>query len=386
MDLCLTQLPSKLRLGDQHLRIEYRVVGDEADFDAVMVVISDVTSDVVRAEAESQQRELMAAVTRFVADRTGFLAFIAEGTALRDRICADDADDASLMRDVHTLKGISAMNGADRVATICHDVENVAAERGDLPTRAERAKIGDAWESLASCIRPLDTASVEGRVELSSRELEELVRALVERAPYAKLIAMVDAWSGEPIEPRLRQLADEARRLARRLGKPDPEVSIDAGGLRAPAPWAPFWSALVHLARNAVDHGIEPSAVREAAGKTARGGLAFAARRTETGMTISISDDGGGIDWDALATKARARGLGADSHEALVDALFADGVSTRGEVSDVSGRGVGLAALRDCVRSMGGEVRVESTRGKGTRFEIRLPSSQRQSQRPTATA
>lgn len=387
MDLCLDQLPSKLRKGDRHFRIEYRVVGDQEQFDAVMVVISDVTSEIVRAQAESQQRELMAAVTRFVADRSGFLAFIAEGTALRDRICADVVDGASLMRDVHTLKGISAMNGADRVATTCHEVENAAAERGDLPTSAERASISEAWESLAAHIRPLNTAAAEGRVELTAREIEELVRAMVERAPYTTLLGIVDGWSGEPVEQRLRQLADEAGRLARRLGKPEPEISIDGAGLRAPQPWAPFWSALVHLARNAVDHGIEPGPAREAAGKAARGSLGFAASRIEGGMAITISDDGGGIDWEALAAKARARGLRADGKEALVDALFADGVSTRAEVSEVSGRGVGLAALRDCVVSMGGEVRVESTRGRGTRFEIRLPfASTRTSQRPPAAA
>jgi signal transduction histidine kinase len=387
LDLCLDQLPRKLRKGGQHFRIEYRIVGEEEDFTAVMVVISDVTSEIVRAQAESQQRELMAAVTRFVADRSGFLAFIAEGTALQARIREGGSDGPALMRDVHTLKGIAAMNGADRVATICHEVENAAAERGDLPTSEERTTIADAWESLAAQIRPLDTATAEGRVELTAREIEELVRAMVERAPYATLLGMVDAWSGEPVEQRLRPLADEASRLAKRLGKPAPEITIDAAGLRAPAPWAPFWSALVHLARNAVDHGIESSAVRAAAGKDVRGTLAFAASRSDGGMSITISDDGGGIDWDALGAKARARGLRADTKEALVDALFADGVSTRAEVSDVSGRGVGLAALRDVVVSMGGEVRVESTRGRGTRFEIRLPFTPKQtSQRPPAAA
>jgi two-component system chemotaxis sensor kinase CheA len=385
LDLCLSQLPSKLRKGDQHLRIEYRIVGDEEQFDAVMVVISDVTSEIERAQAEAQQRELMAAVTRFVADRAGFLSFLEEGTALRDRIAADTVEGPLLMRDVHTLKGISAMNGADRVAGVCHEIENAAAERGDLPTRAERETIAEAWDSLASCIRPLDTATAEGRVELTAREIEELVRAMVERAPYATLLAMVEGWSGEPVDVRLRQLAEEARRLARRLGKPDPDLVIDAASLRAPAPWAPFWSQLVHLTRNAVDHGIETSAARQAAGKSAHGSLTLAAARTDSGMTITIADDGAGIDWTALAAKAKAKGLRADTHEALVDALFADGVSTRAEVSDVSGRGVGLAALRDCVRSMGGEVRVESTRGKGARFEIRLPIAPKlPSQRPPA--
>lgn len=376
-DLCLDQLPSKFQKRDQHLRVEYRLVGDEAHFDAVMVVISDVTSEIERAQAEAEQRELMAAVTRFVADRSSFLAFVAEGSALRDRICADPVEGKTLMRDVHTLKGICAMNGADRVATICHEIENAAAERGDVPTSVERGVIADAWDALADRIGPLSSVSEEGRVELTAREIDDLVRAVVEHAPYAKLLSMVEGWSGELIEPRLRQLADEAARLARQLAKPAPEVTIDAAGLRAPDAWAPFWSSLVHLARNAIDHGIEAGPAREKAGKPARGKLGFTATRGEAGIVIALSDDGAGIDWDALAAKAKARGLRADTKEALVDALFTDGVSTRAEVTEVSGRGVGLAALRDTVVSMGGELRVESSRGKGTRFEIRLPFTPR---------
>jgi HPt (histidine-containing phosphotransfer) domain-containing protein/HAMP domain-containing protein len=388
MDLCLSQLPSKYKKDGQHYRIEYRPVGDEENFEAMMVVISDVTSQIVRAQAEAQQRELMSAVTRFVADRSGFLAFIAEGTTLRKRISAEAVDGTTLLRDVHTLKGIAAMNGADRVASICHEVENLAAERADLPTSAERASIGEAWESLAARIRPLSNAGGEGRVELTAREIDELVRAIQDKAPHATLLHMVDGWSGEPIEPRLRQLAEEASRLGTQLGKPAPEVTVDGAGLRAPESWAPFWSALVHLARNAMDHGIEAAAVREAAGKKPRGTLGFAASRIEGGIAITLTDDGAGIDWDALATKAKSRGLRADTKEALVDALFTDGVSTRTEVTEVSGRGVGLAALREVVVSMGGELRVESTRGRGTRFEARIPFVQgkRLSQRPPSPA
>lgn len=382
LDLCVSQLPAKLRKGERHYRIEYRLVGegtpsssgDEAEtFESVMVVISDVTSEIERAEAEAQQRELVAAVARFVADRSGFLAFVAEGTALRDRIRDAALEPAALARDIHTLKGIAAMNGAERVASICHEVEDAAAERGDPPTAAERERIAAAWDALVSQVRALDTASAEGRVELTAKEVAELERALLDRAPHAALLAIVEGWSGEPIDARLRQLGEEATRIARRLGKPEPEVAIDAGGLRAPREWAPLWSALVHLARNAADHGLEPAAVREAAGKPAAGVLVLAAARAPSGLTITISDDGRGIDWDALAARARARDLPADTRDALLDALFADGVSTRADVTDVSGRGVGLAALREQVSAMGGEIRVDSTRGRGTRFEVRLP-------------
>ena len=138
-------------------------------------------------------------------------------------------------------------------------------------------------------------------------------------------------------------------------------MRIDAGDLRLPrGRYAGFWSALVHVVRNAIDHGIEDAASRASAGKSTRGTVSFRARAENGHVAVEIEDDGAGVDWDALAAKARASGMDASSRDALARAMFASGVSSAARVTDVSGRGVGLAAVKDSVAALGGTVRVES--------------------------
>ena len=186
---------------------------------------------------------------------------------------------------------------------------------------------------------------------------------------------MLTSWMNEPIVRSFERLGNHAQGLARRLGKGELAIAIaDTSRVRIDAArWAPFWAAMVHAVRNAVDHGFEPSAVRIAAGKPEHGQLALRAERSPGRLAITIADDGGGIDWAAVRAKATRLGLPADTQDALVSALFADGVSTREEATELSGRGVGLAALREVVVALGGTIDVLSPAGGGTRFVSTFP-------------
>jgi two-component system, chemotaxis family, sensor kinase CheA len=136
---------------------------------------------------------------------------------------------------------------------------------------------------------------------------------------------------------------------------------------------------LVHLVRNALDHGLESPEEREAAGKPATGTLEISARHAGGSVLITVSDDGHGVDPARVARKAVERGLiPADAVESIdtkaaLELLFAPGFSTAEEMSDVSGRGVGMDAVRTTIRELGGEVLLQSVYGEGTTAQIRLP-------------
>jgi two-component system, chemotaxis family, sensor kinase CheA len=136
---------------------------------------------------------------------------------------------------------------------------------------------------------------------------------------------------------------------------------------------------LVHLVRNALDHGIESPADRVAAGKPEVATLRIAARHAGGNVEITVADDGRGIDAAAVARKAVERGLLAPEAAATLDVrgaielLFAPGFSTAEVTSDISGRGVGMDAVRTTIRDLGGEVVVTSVPGQGTQAQIRLP-------------
>jgi two-component system chemotaxis sensor kinase CheA len=138
---------------------------------------------------------------------------------------------------------------------------------------------------------------------------------------------------------------------------------------------------LVHIVRNAVDHGIEPPEVRESAGKPREGTVELRAWRSRDRVTVEVSDDGAGLDPDTLRETAVERGVvtpeeaAAMSDDAARELVFEPGVTTAGEVTEVSGRGVGMDVVASTVRELDGRVEIESDPGEGTTVRLRLPVS-----------
>jgi two-component system, chemotaxis family, sensor kinase CheA len=136
---------------------------------------------------------------------------------------------------------------------------------------------------------------------------------------------------------------------------------------------------LLHLIRNAVDHGIETPAQRLALGKPASGTLRLNAQHAESFILISLEDDGSGIDLEAVKRKAVERGVVSQEHadrmsdDEALQLIFAPGLSTAQQLSDVSGRGVGMDVVRSNVEKISGTVDVHTRQGLGTTFTIRLP-------------
>jgi hypothetical protein len=122
-----------------------------------------------------------------------------------------------------------------------------------------------------------------------------------------------------------------------------------------------------------MDHGIESAEDRRSVGKPEQGRLLLRSIATATEFTISIEDDGRGISWEAVARRAQERGLAHACREDLLLALMDDGLSTAVEVTDVSGRGVGMSAVLSTTQSLGGRIVVASSDGEGTRFDFVVP-------------
>ncbi len=133
---------------------------------------------------------------------------------------------------------------------------------------------------------------------------------------------------------------------------------------------------LTHLVRNSLDHGIESPAAREAAGKPAKGTITLRAFHRGGNIMVEVVDDGAGLNRDRLLAKARERGMNvsdAMSDQEVYQLIFEAGFSTAAQVTDVSGRGVGMDVVRRNIREMGGNVEISSVLGGGTRISIRLP-------------
>ncbi|WP_082007460.1 response regulator [Tepidimonas taiwanensis] len=181
----------------------------------------------------------------------------------------------------------------------------------------------------------------------------------------------------------LRTIEDRLHRVLRRAAKETDRrahLEIDGRDLEVDrAVLDRLVGPLEHLIRNAVAHGIEPPAQRQAAGKSAYGEVRLRARREASEIVIELSDDGRGID--LAAVHARAESLGWVEPGQPIDPaqcyewLFRTGFSTAAVVTELAGRGVGLDVVRSDLADMGGRVSVSSEPGRGTRFELRLPQT-----------
>ena len=136
---------------------------------------------------------------------------------------------------------------------------------------------------------------------------------------------------------------------------------------------------LIHMVRNAADHGAETPEKRAAAGKAREGNIYIGLEEKENTLELSVRDDGSGLDYDAIKRKAVSLGLIASgdalTNEMVTDLIFASGVSTAKTVSDVSGRGVGMDVVKRAVESAKGRISIVSVKGKGCTFSVSLPRS-----------
>lgn len=376
-ELCIDQLPSRFEVGPRHVELVYKLT-TAGDRQRVLVVISDVTARVQRQRAERDERETASLLSRMLRGRVAFLAFHAEATQCIAALSTGprDSDDVAFRRTVHTLKGTAALEGVDSIAEQCHQLEGALADGDEVAVRALSRAIAARWELVTSKIAPLLAAASE-RVELLPADFDRIEAALRRNAPASELLAIVDSWRHERVEQRLQRFADDAHVLAGRLGKGPIDVAVEvADDLRLPSErFATFWAAVVHAIRNAIDHGIECAAERTAAAKPAVGRLVLRASETGGEIAIAIEDDGRGIDWAGVTRLATARGLPCATEAELAELLFRDGFSTRQVASEVSGRGIGLAALRHACTSTGGRIAITSRPGAGTVLSFRWPST-----------
>ncbi len=374
-ELILDQMPRRLRCGERHLRFDYSPITDaEGELVRLLVVISDVTAMVAREESERRQREVMRVFERVMEDKAGFLEFYEEADNTLGRIEDTATHGIARKREIHTLKGISAIFGLESIAKVCHEVETEVEEEGRLPTADDAAAIRAGWDDLRADLDQLIGERQQDAIEIPDVEYEALLHAVLDGERGEALAARIRSWRFDPLARRLTRLAGQVDRIGERLGKPV-EVTVEDNGLRLDgARWSNFWSSFVHVLRNAVDHGIEAPEDREAAGKSATGHITLRGVLDGEVFHLEVEDDGGGVNWDRVASKAAEKGLPSATREDLVAALFAPGMSTRDQATDMSGRGVGMSALMESAVQRGGTVAVVDAPAGGTIVRFSFPS------------
>ncbi|HET9627659.1 MAG TPA: ATP-binding protein [Kofleriaceae bacterium] len=369
-EVVIGQLPPWLDRDGRRLHVEYQPIGQPiAGF---VIVVSDVTEELEREKTEAAERELITVVENAYRDRTGFLAFMRETQDLLRHARPPELPLDKLQREIHTLKGSAAMFGVLSVSQICHELESQIEREAAPPDDGAWRQLTSAWRAFHDRVDHLLGLSERRAVLVDWDEYQSVLASLDD--PERSWAARIRGWGQDPTRAHLEHFAEQARQLAHRLGKRELEVEVRDNGVGVDRDrFAPIWSALVHAVRNAVDHGIEPDEHRRALGKPAHGRLVITSEVRGSDVILEIADDGAGIDWRAVAARATALGLPHATQRELCEAVFASGLSTARDVTQTSGRGLGMTALRATCLELGGRVELDSEPGRGTTVRCVLP-------------
>jgi len=265
-------------------------------------------------------------------------------------------------------------------ASAQHGEPAPAVAAASIPTKTESQSIRVATDKvdalfnlvseivIAQSMLSSAQSAADERLRTAITQMERHVRELHERVMAIRLLPIGHLFNRFP-----RMVRDTAHQLGKKVNLviEGEETELDRTLLEA------LSDPLTHLVRNAIDHGIEPPDERRARGKPETGTLLLRASQSEGRIYIEVSDDGRGIDSERIRQKAIQLGWLSESDqpslETLYDFLFRPGFSTAQQVSDLSGRGVGMEVVKRNVEQLGGTVGVQSERGRGTRFMLKVP-------------
>lgn len=420
--------------GDvRFIRFRYQKMFDsKGDVEKIMVLVSDETEArrierVVAEEKERHENEvrtilglvnnLPEAIHDFFKDtekRFGDLRDLMESMHKRSVMARDRfpdgpdfhpmADEISrLFRDLHTIKGNAGTYGFESLARLAHRSEDVLEDlKEPISVRTSNTlssllelmgKMEAAYEEILHTEKRLAGSGAGGDtlVQVSEGKIEHLER-LATALDHVSTHVVGDVEAIRPLlqacrslrKVPLARLGEKYRTLVQRISeKLEKQVVfhvLPASTEVDPHFFGPIDEALVHMLRNSIDHGIETPSVRVAAGKPELGSIVMEVAIAEDQITIQLSDDGNGIDSERVVRKALEEGLvspsqvDALSEDQKLGLIFESGVSTSGVVTDISGRGVGMSAVRDCVEALGGRISLSSRLHEGTQVVIQLPT------------
>jgi len=370
--------------GEQrYFEVDWNPIVDETDtVQQILVTLRDVSLlKQLKETVAANGRELAmlgqvldAGIEPFERFSSSARALLGEVESLLGRAATPGAEVLKVcFRNMHTIKGNARLLGLGELVGVAHRAEQPYAEAGrdgaKLPDRAElaanidpiRATIDD-YEKVYQ-LKVGNVARASGvRAEQALHELRALLNNADSATPAQTLRGVeriLSTAEAVPLDELVKESARMLPSLASELNKDAPSVTCEARGLLLTPAWAEIMrGVLAHAFRNALDHGLESREERGTSGKPASGKINLRVERLDKKLEIRMADDGQGLWLSAL----RERTSAADAtDEEVADSVFLFGLSTAATVSETSGRGVGMSAIRSFVSQHGGQARIAFT-------------------------
>lgn len=383
-DMVLAQAPQRLEVEGRTLEFKYVPMQTPnvpqntscTGVDGLLLMVSDITEKIAAERRDKLQREFALLVTKLIRDPEDLQDFMKVTTDTiyqLQRVFFDGASLDEVKFIIHTLKGNTSMFGLELLPQLLHAIEEKLVE-GTPPSKEDIMSIERSWNDSTESITDLLRTETDTGVKLTKAEYHALLLTLERLRASPSQIRWFEPLRNEQVFRRLERIAASAQTSAEPLKKPKPSVAIVQTDLRLPsAPLEGFWAAFTHIVNIAIDHGIEPPSVRQAIGKSPEGTILISVEQSSEDLEIKISDDGAGINWEALRIKAQRLNIPSETKEDLETALFHPGVSSKTTTSLVSGRGLRTSVMKHEIEKLGGKILLSSQKDLGTRFTFRIP-------------
>ena len=367
------------------------VLNADGNIDKLMVTARDVTElKALQRETEKQKAELDIIGQILSVSKDKLLEFVKtsyeffdENQKLIESANANQADMvATLFRNMHTIKGNARTYGFSYVTDQVHLAESTYSEMLRAPeTPWNPAMLLAQLQAARQCVARYETVfkgKLEGfsatanptidislldNIALAVDGINELSAVSALKKSLGLVRDTINAANSEGVTDVLRGILDGIPSIAKQLKKETPEVIIKDNAIRIKREIAPMLrNVFMHIFRNTMDHGLESTQQRLSTGKTPQGTIQLHAKRDEETVSFVFSDDGIGLALSSIRNKAIANGTLADNQAAtdedIAELIFVPGLSTATEITNVSGRGVGMDAVRKFLNKYDGDVQL----------------------------
>jgi two-component system chemotaxis sensor kinase CheA len=393
-------MPDEFQRADgRSILLSYRAVRDgEGRLVHIVLIATDKTEEKEAQKRADTERQFASMICAIFAERQNFMVTMSELKILVEKLkrCDTQVLDADFFRDAHTLKGAVMHFKMEALGHRLHELETTLRIGSGIPSQEllpqidqHRADIQLEFGRIQNALKDIlgdNEVATQGLIEVDEDSVYQFQRLLKQQNVSPDILyAFQNTILAVPLVTLLKSLDRQMLPLAEKLEKKVRPIVFKGETVRVPArPLQRFMLALTHVVHNILDHGIEAPITRMAKGKDAFGQVTITISRVMDGdarkwTSIAITDDGAGIDPNRVRAKLMLTDPEGnwrfEEDATVIQRLLTQEVSTKDEISMVSGRGAGMSAVYQEILRLGGQATLSSVIHKGTTLTIRLPET-----------
>jgi two-component system chemotaxis sensor kinase CheA len=412
-ELIFSLLPEEIKLRDRVVQVEFKYLTESEDSvtpaaqdGVVMVMLTDITATRRLEEQMTRERKRLQMVVHVITHSEDYAQIVRSFETFCDteliEICGGNLTVeeklVSIYKSIHTFKGSFALLQFIHIVPRLHELESELTEllakqeklsATELQQWLRNQQLNEWLEDDNLLLKEIlgDAMSemgMEYEVKLTKAQWQHLEKELRTRLTDTEdrlWLAGLKQWRFKPLKALIQHYPAYLSELAERNGLLLHPIVLRGGDMPVdPEKLGGLTQSLIHIVRNIVIHGIESPEERIEQGKDEYATVNFSVEHEDNDLVLTISDNGRGIDLDAVRERAESSGLLPPhdesmplSNERIVELIFKDQLSTTKQATEWSGRGIGLAAVKTEVEKLGGSVRVLTVKGGGTSFIVKLP-------------